>query len=55
MASADTPADIFKRALAHAARALAEQSELEVTFGSDGPRLSNGVLTLLKYFSSIST
>jgi cobaltochelatase CobT len=46
MASADTPADIFKRALAHAARALAEQSELEVTFGSDGPRLSNGVLTL---------
>lgn len=46
MASADTPADIFKRALAHAARALAEQSELEVTFGSDGPKLSNGVLTL---------
>ncbi|MGV9008443.1 cobaltochelatase subunit CobT [Brevundimonas sp.] len=46
MASAETPADIFKRALAHAARALAEQSELEVTFGSDGPRLSNGVLTL---------
>ncbi|HVL40634.1 MAG TPA: cobaltochelatase subunit CobT, partial [Brevundimonas sp.] len=46
MASADTPADIFKRALAHAARALAEQSELEVLFGSDGPKLSNGVLTL---------
>ncbi len=46
MASAETPADIFKRALAHAARALAEQSELEVAFGSDGPRLSNGVLTL---------
>ncbi|WP_426027141.1 cobaltochelatase subunit CobT [Brevundimonas sp. TWP2-3-4b2] len=46
MASADTPADIFKRALAHAARALAEQSELEVVFGSDGPKLSNGVLTL---------
>uniref|UniRef100_UPI002FCAA21F cobaltochelatase subunit CobT n=1 Tax=Brevundimonas sp. TaxID=1871086 RepID=UPI002FCAA21F len=32
--------------LAHAARALAEQSELEVAFGSDGPKLSNGVLTL---------
>jgi cobaltochelatase CobT len=46
MAAADTPADIFKRALAHAARALAEQSELEVVFGSDGPKLSNGVLTL---------
>jgi cobaltochelatase CobT len=46
MASADTPADIFKRALAHAARALAEQAELEVVFGSDGPKLSNGVLTL---------
>ena len=30
MASAETPAEIFKRALAHAARALAEQSELEV-------------------------
>ncbi|MDI1327860.1 MAG: cobaltochelatase subunit CobT [Brevundimonas sp.] len=46
MASADTPADVFKRALAHAARALAEQSELEVAFGSDGPKLANGVLTL---------
>ncbi len=46
MAAAETPAETFKRALAHAARALAEQAELEVTFGSDGPRLSNGVLTL---------
>ena len=46
MAAAETPADVFKRALAHAARALAEQSELEVLFGSDGPRLANGVLTL---------
>ncbi|QBX36923.1 cobaltochelatase subunit CobT [Brevundimonas sp. S30B] len=43
---ADTPAETFKRALAHAARALAEQAELEVAFGSDGPKLSNGVLTL---------
>ncbi|HEX8470268.1 MAG TPA: cobaltochelatase subunit CobT, partial [Brevundimonas sp.] len=42
----ETPAEIFKRALAHAARALAEQSELEVVFGSDGPKLSNGLLTL---------
>ncbi|MGO4687425.1 cobaltochelatase subunit CobT [Brevundimonas sp. 2YAF1] len=46
MAAAETPVETFKRALAHAARALAEQAELEVTFGSDGPRLSNGVLTL---------
>ncbi|HYC75003.1 cobaltochelatase subunit CobT [Brevundimonas sp.] len=46
MASAETPAEIFKRALAHAARALAEQSELEVLFGSDGPKLADGVLTL---------
>ena len=46
MPPAETPAEIFKRALAHAARALAEQSELEVVFGSDGPKLSNGLLTL---------
>jgi len=46
MPPADTPAETFKRALAHAARALAEQSELEVAFGSDGPKLSNGLLTL---------
>ena len=46
MAAAETPAELFKRALAHAARALAEQSELEVAFGSDGPKLANGVLTL---------
>jgi cobaltochelatase CobT len=46
MSAPETPAEIFKRALSHAARALAEQSELEVTFGSDGPRLANGVLTL---------
>lgn len=46
MAAAETPVETFKRALANAARALAEQAELEVHFGSDGPRLSNGVLTL---------
>ncbi|CAL1690541.1 Aerobic cobaltochelatase subunit CobT [Brevundimonas subvibrioides] len=46
MPPADTPAEVFKRALAHAARALAEQAELEVVFGSDGPRLNGGVLTL---------
>jgi cobaltochelatase CobT len=46
MSAPETPAEIFKRALSHAARALAEQPELEVTFGSDGPKLANGVLTL---------
>ena len=46
MAAPETPAETFKRALAHAARALAEQSELEVVFGSDGPKLSKGLLTL---------
>jgi len=46
MAASDTPAEMFKRALAHAARALAEQSELEVVFGSDGPKLSKDRLTL---------
>jgi cobaltochelatase CobT len=46
MPPADTPAEVFKRALAHAARALAEQSELEVVFGSDGPKLTPGLLTL---------
>ncbi len=45
-ASSDSPAEVFKRALAHAARALAEQPELEVNFGSDGPRIANGILTL---------
>lgn len=46
MAAPDTPAETFKRALGHAARALAEQPELEVAFGSDGPRVAGGVLTL---------
>ena len=46
MAAPDTPAETFKRALGHAARALAEQPELDVQFGSDVPRLANGVLTL---------
>jgi cobaltochelatase CobT len=46
MAAPDTPAETFKRALGHAARALAEQPELEVVFGSDGPKVAGGVLTL---------
>jgi cobaltochelatase CobT len=37
---AESPAEIFKRALAHAARSLAEQPDLEVTFSGDGPQLN---------------
>ncbi len=46
MAAPDSPAETFKRALGHAARALAEQPELEVAFGADGPKMAGGVLTL---------
>ncbi|MFN5211558.1 cobaltochelatase subunit CobT [Brevundimonas sp.] len=46
MAAAETPQERFKRALSTAARARAEQAELEVAFAADGPRLGNGVLTL---------
>lgn len=44
--SADPQIEIFKRALANAARALAETAELEVVFGSDGPKTTDGILTL---------
>ncbi|MBE7217776.1 MAG: cobaltochelatase subunit CobT [Caulobacteraceae bacterium] len=37
--SPDTPVETFKRALAHAARSLAETPELEVAFSSEGPSL----------------
>lgn len=36
----ESPTEPFKRALAHAARSLAELPDLEVTFSSDGPRLA---------------
>ncbi|HTN41395.1 MAG TPA: cobaltochelatase subunit CobT, partial [Asticcacaulis sp.] len=36
----------FKKALVHSTRALAEDSELEVVFGSDGPRLDGNKLIL---------
>ena len=42
----DSPQEVFKRALAHAARALAERAELEVSYGSDGPRLTADGLVL---------
>jgi len=36
----ESPTEIFKRALAHAARSLAEQPDLEVVFSGDGPSLT---------------
>src|SRR6185312_1914439 len=36
----ESPTDVFKRAIAHAARSLAEQPDLEVTFSGDGPQLN---------------
>jgi cobaltochelatase CobT len=39
MSHKETPTEIFKRALANAARSLAEQPDLEVVFSGDGPSL----------------
>src|SRR5437763_447843 len=39
MSHKETPGEIFKRALANAARSLAEQPDLEVVFSGDGPSL----------------
>src|SRR5688572_27011783 len=36
----ESPVEPFKRALAHAARSLAETPDLEVVFSGDGPSLS---------------
>ena len=36
----------FKKALVHSTRALAEDSELEIIFGSDGPKRDGNKLTL---------
>ena len=40
MAKNENPTEIFKRALTHAARSLAEQPDLEITFSGDGPTLT---------------
>jgi cobaltochelatase CobT len=40
MPQRETPTEIFKRALANAARSLAEQPDLEVVFSGDGPSLN---------------
>ena len=42
----EPPTEPFKRALAYATRSLAEQPDLEVTFGGDGPRLSGNTAVL---------
>ncbi|MFO1013710.1 MAG: cobaltochelatase subunit CobT [Caulobacteraceae bacterium] len=39
MAGKDSPTEIFKRAITHATRSIAEQPEMEVTFSGDGPAL----------------
>jgi cobaltochelatase CobT len=40
MSQRESPTEVFKRALAHAARSLAEQPDLEVVFSGDGPSLT---------------
>ncbi|ATQ44012.1 cobaltochelatase subunit CobT [Caulobacter mirabilis] len=40
MSKPESPVEPFKRALAHAARSLAETPDLEVVFSGDGPSLS---------------
>ena len=39
MAGKESPTEIFKRAITHATRSIAEQPEMEVTFSGDGPAL----------------
>ncbi|MET0182810.1 MAG: cobaltochelatase subunit CobT [Caulobacterales bacterium] len=46
MSTKETPAEIFKRALAQSTRALAGEEELEVIFGAEGPKLSGGKIVL---------
>ncbi|MES1198815.1 MAG: cobaltochelatase subunit CobT [Pseudomonadota bacterium] len=47
MAARETPAEIFKRALAQSTRALAgAEGELEITFGAEGPRIGPGRIVL---------
>src|SRR3982750_3509707 len=47
MPTKETPAELFKRSLAQTTRALAgAEEELEVSFGAEGPRLSEGRIVL---------
>ena len=45
-AKTEAPTEPFKRALAHAARSLAEQPDLEVVFSADGPSLQGNKAVL---------
>ena len=45
-AKSESPVEPFKRAIAHAARSLAEQPDLEVVFYGDGPSLEGHRATL---------
>ena len=47
-AKTENPTEIFKRAIAHAARSIAEQPDLEITFSGDGPQL-NGKHAMLPH------
>lgn len=46
MAAPESPAEPFKRALAHAARALAEKPDLEVAFGGETAQVRDGIAYL---------
>src|SRR5262245_39840039 len=47
MPARETPAEIFKRSLAQTTRALAGvESELEITYGAEGPRIAAGKIVL---------
>jgi cobaltochelatase CobT len=46
MPAPETPTESFKRALAHAARALAEKAELEVAFSGERPGVRDGIAYL---------
>jgi len=46
MADKESPVDVFKRALTAAARAVAHDKELSVTFGADVPTMQAGRVRL---------
>ncbi|HVY04053.1 MAG TPA: cobaltochelatase subunit CobT [Caulobacterales bacterium] len=46
MSHRESQSDLFRRALVQSTRALAGQEELEVSFGAEGPRLTQGRIVL---------
>ena len=46
MPPSESPAELFKRALAHAARALAERPDMEVAYGGETAQVRDGVAYL---------